>query len=94
MQKDLWVWCESSFHIGIFKWRTAIGVELSMKIHQSGTMGASTCDELGLLVGSTPQPRVDQAEGENGVATQIRSKNYIYIYSTLVEGLIFLIACV
>ena len=23
----------------------------------------------GFLVGSTPQPRVDQAEGENGIAT-------------------------
>ena len=47
----------------------AIGVELSMKGCQSGTVGASIQDELGLLVGNMPRPKVDQAEGENGVAT-------------------------
>ena len=41
----------------------------------------------GFIRGSTPQPRVDRAEGVNGIITQIRSRNHIY--NAFVEELIF-----
>ena len=55
-------------------------------------MCASVHGRVGSFVGSTPWPKVDWAEGVNGVTTQIRSNNHIC--SALVEGPIFTKACV
>jgi len=55
-------------------------------------VSASASKPSGFLMRSMPRPKVDRAEGINGVVSWIKSKNHIY--SVLVEGLVFNRACV
>ena len=67
-----------------------------MKLNRSRSIELATVEvegcldkSRGSLMGSTPQPEVDQAESENGDATWFRSRNQIRLFGTLTYMHIF-----